>query len=102
MLNPLAPHMAEELWQKLGYKESIAYASWPKADQNILSQDKVQVVVQINGKRRANLEVDGSATQEDIELLAKQDENVKKHLEGVTVVKTIYVPKKLVNYVVKP
>jgi leucyl-tRNA synthetase len=101
LLAPFAPHIAEELWQQLGHKDSIHVSEWPKHDEQHLVEDTVTVVVQINGKLRAQLPVSIDALQEDIVAQAQKEPNVQVHLEGKEVVKTIFVPGKLVNFVVK-
>lgn len=102
MLSPLAPHISEELWQRMGHEQTIAYEPWPKADKSILAKDRVDLVVQVNGKRRANLEIDPSLDKEDVQAIAEENPNVQKYLDGMDVVKLIYVPKRLINFVVKP
>lgn len=100
LLSPMAPHIAEELWAKLGHTKTLAYEAWPKYDEALAKDDMITVAVQVNGKLRATLEVEPSITQEDILAMAKADEGVAKHLAG-TIVKEIYVPGKIVNFVVK-
>ncbi len=101
MLAPLTPHFAEELWQNLGEKESILLQTWPTYDESALVSDTLTVVVQVNGKLRSSLQMPASANEDFIKSAALADEKVKVHLEGKQVVKTIYVPGKLVNIVVK-
>ncbi|HBQ20440.1 MAG: leucine--tRNA ligase [Deltaproteobacteria bacterium GWA2_38_16] len=101
LLSPLAPHMAEELWEELGHKTSIFKAQWPTVDSKWIETTTMTLVVQVNGKLRANLEVDKNISEAEIKELAKTHPNVIKHLEGKHVVKEIYVPKKLVNLVVR-
>lgn len=100
LLAPMAPHLGEELWEMLGGKTTLTYESWPKYDENLAKDDTITVAVQVNGKLRATLEVDPGITQADAIAMAKADENVSKHLTG-TIVKEIYVPGKIVNFVVK-
>jgi leucyl-tRNA synthetase len=100
LLAPMAPHMGEELWEILGGKTTLTYETWPKFDEALAKDDTITVAVQVNGKLRATLEVDLAITQEEILAMAKADENVSKHLVG-TLVKEIYVPGKIVNFVVK-
>jgi leucyl-tRNA synthetase len=97
---PFAPHISEQLWQDLGHSDSIHKDHWPEIDDKYLVSDKMTIVVQINGKLRASLEVDSDANKEQILELAKQHDNVKSHLEGASIKKDIYVPNKLVNFVV--
>lgn len=100
LLAPMAPHVGEELWSLLGHKNTLAYEAWPKFDEALAKDDTITVAVQVNGKLRATLEVEPTITQEEILALSKADENVAKHLVG-TLVKEIYVPGKIVNFVVK-
>jgi leucyl-tRNA synthetase len=100
MLAPFAPHLAEEMWQALGHASCIALHAWPQTDAHALQDTHVSIAVQINGKLRANIEVDVQATQADVEKAAQTDVNVTRHLEGKTVKKCIYVPGRLLNFVV--
>ncbi|MFJ8528158.1 leucine--tRNA ligase [Bacillus sp. NPDC094106] len=97
MIAPVAPHVAEELWSKLGYNETITYASWPTFDESKLVEDEVEIVVQVMGKVRAKLKMKKDASKEEMEQLAI--EAVKEQIEGKTVRKVIVVPGKLVNIV---
>jgi leucyl-tRNA synthetase len=101
LLAPLVPHLAEELWTKLGHVGSIAYAKWPEYDESKLVKDEVEVVVQVNGRVRQHLKVSSSITKEELEKAAMADEHVKEFVEGKNVVRVIAVPGKLVNIVVK-
>ncbi|WP_309386315.1 leucine--tRNA ligase [Cerasicoccus frondis] len=101
LLAPLAPHIAEELWERLGEAPSIANAPWPKHDESKLVQNTVKLMVQVNGKLRGNLEVSKDIAKDDAIAAAKALENVQSHLDGKTVVKEIYVPGRIVNLVVK-
>ncbi|MGK4153075.1 leucine--tRNA ligase [Kurthia gibsonii] len=101
MLSPIAPHLAEELWAKLGHTESITYAEWPTYDETKLVDDEVEIVVQINGKVRAKLLVAKDASREDLEKAALENENVQEHIDGKEIKKLIAVPGKLVNIVAK-
>jgi leucyl-tRNA synthetase len=96
----LAPHIAEELWQKLGHPESISYAPWPVADPAMLLADTVMIAVQVNGKRRAEVEVPAQADEEAVKAAALANENVQRHLEGKTPRKVIVVKGRLVNIVI--
>ncbi|MDA0874156.1 MAG: leucine--tRNA ligase [Bacteroidetes bacterium] len=99
MLAPLAPHMAEELWQRLGHATSLAYEPWPVAEERWLVQDTIELVVQVNGKVRGSISVPAAAAKEDILAAARSDQNVVRHLDGVTIRREIYVPGRLVNIV---
>lgn len=101
MLSPIAPHVAEELWTKLGHTETIAYTAWPTFDETKLVDDEVEIVVQVNGKVRAKLMVAKDASREELEQIALADDNVKEQIDGKDVKKVIAVPGKLVNIVAK-
>lgn len=96
---PFAPHLAEELWQDLGQENSVHTNPWPVHEEKYLVSDTMTIVVQVNGKLRANLQVPTDAGEEAIVEAAKADENVASYIEN-GIKKTIYVPKKLVNFVV--
>jgi leucyl-tRNA synthetase len=100
MLAPLAPHLAEELWQRMGHSESLAYAPWPVAEEKWLVEDTLKLVVQVNGKVRSTILVPTDASKEAILEASKSDENVARYLEGVSIRREIYVPGRLVNIVV--
>jgi leucyl-tRNA synthetase len=100
LLSPLAPHFAEEAWERLGHKESIFDAKWPAHDESIAREDNVELVVQVNGKVRSRITVRrGLPEQEAIEA-ALADAAVKKFVNGSPLKKAIYVPDRLVNLVV--
>jgi leucyl-tRNA synthetase len=101
LLAPFAPHMAEELWQKLGNTGSVAYAPWPEYNPAKVQKSVVTVVGQVNGKVRAKIEVEINTDEETLKQLMKQDEKVRTYLEGREIVKEIVVKNKLVNIVVK-
>ena len=100
LVAPFAPHMAEELWQQLGRSETIHRDSWPQWDDAYLVSDTITVIVQVNGKLRAKLEVAADATKETIEQQALANDHVQTFTEGKEPKKIIYVPGKLVNIVV--
>lgn len=97
MIAPVAPHIGEELWSKLGYNETITYASWPTFDESKLVEDEVEIVVQVVGKVRAKLTMSKDASKDEMEKLAL--EAIQDQIEGKTVRKVIVVPGKLVNVV---
>ena len=99
MLSPICPHLAEELWEKLGHSETISYEAWPAYDESKLVDQEVEIVIQVNGKVKHKLTVPTDATKEMLEQLAMDDEKVKEQIEGKTVRKVITVPGKLVNIV---
>jgi len=97
LLAPYAPHLAEELWEKLGHNQSLAYAPWPKYDNALLKEDNVTVILQVNGKIRDRIEVPAQISSADLEKLALANAHVQQHLVGKQVKKVIVVPGKLVN-----
>ena len=99
LLAPFAPHLAEELWSRLGHAETLAYAPWPSYDDALTRDAEVEVAVQINGKLRARIVVAAEASKELVLDQAKQE--VASHLEGKTILKEVVVPGRLVNLVVK-
>ena len=101
MLSPYAPHLAEELWERAGHQPSVANVSWPQYNEALTIDEEIQIVCQINGKVRAKIMLSKDATKDQIIAAAKENENVKKYLDGATIVKEIVVPGKLVSFVVK-
>ena len=99
LLAPMAPHIAEELWCELGHENTIAFAPWPKADEALLHDDTITLVLQINGKKRDEIQVPADASKEAIEKVALASEKVQKHLDGRDPKKVIVVPGRLVNIV---
>jgi len=100
IISPIAPHIAHSLWQTLGQRGSLVDCPWPEVDRSALVQKHLSLVVQVNGKVRGKIEVDASATKEEILEIAKNESNVARYLEDKTVRKEIVVPNKLVNIVV--
>ena len=101
LLSPFAPHIAEELWHRLGHTGTLAYEPWPKHDEALLAEDTIEVPVQVMGKLRGKVHVPADAGQATVLALAKEDEKVKAYLEGKQIIKEIYVPGKMVNFVAK-
>ena len=101
MLSCVAPHICEEIWSIFGHKDTIAYEKWPAYDEAHLVEDTIEIVVQVNGKLKAKLNVPADIEQDDAIAAAKQDEAVVKSIEGKNIVKEIYVKGRLVNIVVK-
>jgi leucyl-tRNA synthetase len=101
MLSIFAPHISEELWERLGKKERLSTTSWPSYDAEIAKEEDVTIVVQINGKLRNRFSVSKESTEERIKEIAFEDSKIKEHIKGKTIVKTIYVPEKLLNIVIK-
>ncbi|MCD7032675.1 leucine--tRNA ligase [Metabacillus sp. GX 13764] len=99
LLSPVAPHLSEELWAKLGHEGTISYEAWPAYDESKLVEDEIEIVVQLNGKVKAKLTVSKDLTKEQLEETALADETVKEQLEGKNIRKVIAVPGKLVNIV---
>ena len=99
LLYPVAPHLAEEVWQVLGHEETITYEAWPSYDETKLEEEEVQVVLQVMGKVRAKVQVEKDMEESDLEELALQNEKIQPWLEGKTVRKVIVIPNKLVNIV---
>ncbi|VYU39192.1 leucine--tRNA ligase [Staphylococcus simulans] len=101
MLSPIAPHLGEELWAKLGHDETISYQPWPDFDEALLVDDEVEIVVQVNGKVRAKVFIPKDASKEEMEDIALHNENVKLDIGDKDIKKVIAVPQKLVNIVAK-
>ncbi len=101
LLNPIAPFITEEIWEKLGHTETISYEAWPTYDESKIVSDEVEIGVQVNGKLRGSIKVTNDTTDEDMIKLSLENENVKKHVEGKEIVKTIVIKKRIVNIVVK-
>jgi len=101
LLSPFAPHIAEELWRRLGHRDSLAYESWPVYDPAMLRRSEVEIVVQVNGKVRSKLTVPADLPEKDLGELAMADADVRRHTDGKKVLKSIVVKNKLVNFVVK-
>ena len=101
LVAPIAPHIAEELWTKLGHVGTISYQPWPTYDESKLVETTVEIVVQINGKVRQHLEVAKDANKEDLEKVALADERIQAELADKNIVRVIAVPGRLVNIVVK-
>ncbi len=101
MLYPITPHICFQLWQDLGNQDDIDFAPWVVADQQAMVDEEKLVVVQVNGKVRGKITVAASASEEEIKTAAMADENVQKHLDGLNIIKVIYVPGKLLSFVAK-
>lgn len=100
LLAPFAPHISEELWQQLGNSESVHISRWPVHDERYLLSDTITIVVQINGKLRAKIIVPTNATEEKVVSTASADSKVADYIKNATIKKTIYVPGKLINFVI--
>ncbi|MBV4538139.1 leucine--tRNA ligase [Pseudomonas urmiensis] len=99
LLAPITPHISHELWKALGHSQSVIDAAWPSVDEAALVQDTVTLVVQVNGKLRGQVEMPAAASREEVEAAARNNENVLRFTDGLTIRKVIVVPGKLVNIV---
>jgi leucyl-tRNA synthetase len=100
LMSPMTPHLSEEIWALLGGTDLIATAPWPTADESMLVEDSVTLPVQVNGKRKAEIEVAADAAKDDVEALAMANEAVIRALDGATPKKVIVVPGRIVNIVI--
>jgi leucyl-tRNA synthetase len=98
LIQPYAPHIAEELWERLGH-ERLWETPWPVADPALLERDTVEVVVQVNGRIRDRLQVAPETPEDELVALARESSRVQAHIDGAEVARTIVVPGKLVNFV---
>ena len=101
LMSPVAVHLTEEAWHDLGGEGSIHDVEWPKWDENLAKASSITLVVQINGKLKDKIEADEALSEDELKALALNSEKIKELTAGKTIVKTIVVPKKLVNIVVK-
>ena len=101
MLSCIAPHICEEMWQKLGHTSTISYESWPTYDESMLVDETVEMAIQVNGKLRSKITVNKDEDQDVVKEMALSQDNIKAHTEGKNIVKVIVVPNKIVNIVVK-
>jgi leucyl-tRNA synthetase len=101
MLAPFAPHLAAELWEKIGRSDGILRHPWPKFDQALAREEEIEVPVQVNGKLRGLVKVPVDASREALEAAARAHEKVQAALAAKSVVKVIVVPDKLINFVVR-
>jgi leucyl-tRNA synthetase len=100
LLSPLAPHLAEELWSRLGHEQSLAHEPWPVADPALLQAETLEIPVQVNGKVRGKVVVPADADQDSVIRLARADANVQRHLEGKEIRRAVYVPGRILNFVI--
>ncbi len=101
LLAPIVPHIAEELWEILGGNENLFNISWPSYDESVAAEEQITIVIQINGKLRSRIKVRADESDEKIKELALSDQKISRFIAGKKLVKEIYIPKKLVNVVVK-
>ena len=99
-LSPITPHITHALWNQLGNKEVIIDVEWPEAEENLLKKKSIEIAIQINGRLRGQITVDSNLTQIEIQKIAKEQENIRKYIEGKDTKKIIYVDKKLLNFVI--
>src|SRR5690606_8467181 len=100
LVSPFAPHLGEELWQRLGHAESLAYEPWPSYDEALCIDDVVEMAVQVNGKVRGHVKLARDASEAAAREAALAEEGVKAFVAGKTVKKLVYVPAKIINFVV--
>ena len=100
LLAPFAPHLCEDLWERLGHAPSVSRQPWPSFDPALVVSDRLEIPIQVNGKLRSKIEVPADWTEEQVVALARQDAKLAEWLQGKPPRKVIYVPKKLVNFVV--
>jgi leucyl-tRNA synthetase len=100
MLSPFAPHIGEELWERIGGEGLLCSRSWPVADADVAREEEVEVVVQINGKVRSKLTVGAGAGEDEVRERVMADPKVREHMAGKEIRKTVYVPAKLFSIVV--
>ena len=101
MLNPVAPHISEEIWEILGHNNTMAYEAWPVYDDTKIVEDTKDIAVQVNGKVRATITISVDEDEESIKEKALDAENVKRHTDGKEIIKVIVIKGKIVNIVVK-
>lgn len=101
MLVPFAPHISSELWQQLGNNDFIEKSGWPKWNEEFLKTDEIQIIVQVNGKLRGKIKVSANSEKDEILAAAKAEDNVSKFLQDKEILKEIFIPNKLINFVVK-
>ena len=100
ILSPFAPHIVEELWNMLGEKKSINLSNWPEWDANLIIDEKIKIVVQVNGKVRATIFINANEGEEEIKIKALENQSIVKHLAGGVPKKFIYVKNRLINIVI--
>jgi leucyl-tRNA synthetase len=102
MLSPFTPHLAEELWERLGHESGVVAAGWPALDAEAAREEEVEIPVQVNGKLRARVTLPVDASDGEIELAARTAPAVQPYLEGMDIVKMVVAQRRLVNIVVRP
>ena len=99
-LSPFAPHITEELWEKLGHNKSIFLEKWPQYDEKLIKEEEITLVIQINGKVRDQIKVAAGVKEGEAKKLALAQEKVIKYMEGEKIIKIIFVKDKLINFVI--
>ena len=99
MLNCIAPHIGEEIWQKLGHDDVMVYESWPTYEEELTVQSTIEIGVQVNGKLRATITVNKDASEDDMKEAALAQDGVKRHTEGKEIKKIIVIKNRIVNIV---
>jgi leucyl-tRNA synthetase len=100
-MNPLAPHISEEINEMLGYSR-ITSSEWPSYNNKLIEEEKIVIAVQFNGKTRGTLSIDSNYTEDQILSTINSDQKLSKYFDGFALVKTILIPKRLINFVLKP
>jgi leucyl-tRNA synthetase len=100
LLSPFAPHLSEELWHRLGHNETLAYEEWPEVNEEYLQREVVEMAVQVNGTVRGTIEVEADAAEDDVLAAARAEDNVARYLDDKSIQREIYVPGRIVNFVV--
>jgi leucyl-tRNA synthetase len=101
LLSPLAPHISEEIWNRLGHARTLAYESWPIADSQYLIEEAYELPIQVNGKVRGKLTFSIEQDKDTVITLAKEEPSIAKYISGSEIAKTIYVEKRILNFVTK-
>jgi leucyl-tRNA synthetase len=101
LLSPFAPHIAEELWAKLGHNKTVTFESWPEYDESKLTKQMITVVGQVNGRVRTKVEVENDTDENILKEIFRKNDRMKKYINGKEIVKEIVIKNKLVNIVVK-
>ena len=100
LLSPFAPHLAEELWQEMGNKKSVLLEKWPEYDRTLIKEEKINLIIQINGQVRDKVQVEAGLSEEQAKAQALELEKIKKWLENKQIKKVIFVQNKLINFVI--
>jgi leucyl-tRNA synthetase len=101
LLAPFIPHTAEDIWQRLGNENSITFEQWPEYDEELAKENIISIAIQVNGKLRANIEIDANTEKGDVLQLAKENDRIDNYIGGKKLIKEIYIPGRLINFVVK-